>query len=576
VRLWRLRIERFRGIRELVWALDGRVSCLIGSGDMAKTTVLDAIGLLGTSWAGSFDDYDFFAAALDNGPIVIEGTFGDLPRPLIAENRLGLDLVGIDAHGEVHDEPGLLDPGVVIRLEIDDSLEPTWRVMSARNPEGRVLTGRDRASLGITRLGAASDRQFSLGKGTALSRATAQAEDIPAVLVRAYREARQAVGQVDLASLDQVVQVAAAAAVDIGAGSVANDLHIGLEVSPTSASGLMLQQGGIPVRTAGLGTKRLLALGLELGSASTSGVLCVDELEYGLEPHRIRHLVTKLRSLVEPGDDGGGAHVIFTSHSPVVLAELGCEGLNVVRNDAGKVSIKPAPADLVAVVRAAPEALLAPRVLVGEGKTEVGIVRAFSRLWQARHGGSSLAQQGVALVEGGGHTAAGRAADLTSLGYPVLLLADSDVPLSPSVKDLAAAGVTVVQWEGECCTEERVLTDLSWDGVREAFGFVVRDGREPSSVVQSILDSEPCRTRRTNGSIDLAVVREDLDSLVEAGFGELEVRRAFAAAASRSANGWFKRIDTGQSLGEIAAGDESIAPTPFGSALARVEAWCHD
>jgi len=38
-----LKVQNFRGIHTLDWHVDGRVICLIGPGDSAKTTVLDAI-----------------------------------------------------------------------------------------------------------------------------------------------------------------------------------------------------------------------------------------------------------------------------------------------------------------------------------------------------------------------------------------------------------------------------------------------------------------------------------------------------------------------------------------------------
>jgi predicted ATP-dependent endonuclease of OLD family len=38
-----LRIERFRGIRELDWSVGGGFICLIGPGDSTKSTILDAI-----------------------------------------------------------------------------------------------------------------------------------------------------------------------------------------------------------------------------------------------------------------------------------------------------------------------------------------------------------------------------------------------------------------------------------------------------------------------------------------------------------------------------------------------------
>jgi len=56
-----LKVRNFRGIKELDWYLPGKYICLIGPGDSAKTTILDAIEYtLYPSYTISFDDTDFF------------------------------------------------------------------------------------------------------------------------------------------------------------------------------------------------------------------------------------------------------------------------------------------------------------------------------------------------------------------------------------------------------------------------------------------------------------------------------------------------------------------------------------
>ncbi len=45
----------------------------------------------------------------------------------------------------------------------------------------------------------------------------------------------------------------------------------------------------------------------------------IDEVEQGLESHRVRHLLRVLRGADEPGQS---RHVLMTTHAPVVLEEL--------------------------------------------------------------------------------------------------------------------------------------------------------------------------------------------------------------------------------------------------------------
>jgi putative ATP-dependent endonuclease of the OLD family len=44
--IYQLSIERFRGIRSLDWRPGAGVNVILGGGDVGKTTILDAIGLL--------------------------------------------------------------------------------------------------------------------------------------------------------------------------------------------------------------------------------------------------------------------------------------------------------------------------------------------------------------------------------------------------------------------------------------------------------------------------------------------------------------------------------------------------
>ncbi len=90
MRLRRVEVERFRGIKELRWDLAGDFICLIGPGDSTKTTILDAIELaLSPRWNLSFDDADFYDADTEK-PLTITVTVGDLPEELKSEAKYGL------------------------------------------------------------------------------------------------------------------------------------------------------------------------------------------------------------------------------------------------------------------------------------------------------------------------------------------------------------------------------------------------------------------------------------------------------------------------------------------------------
>ena len=571
MRLRHLEVHRFRGIRHLDWTPQGRVVALVGAGDSTKTTILDAIGLLASPRIGvTFTDTDFFEGDASSG-FRLEGTISELPRALLADDRLGLELRGVEDDGTIHDEPSDFEPGVTIRLDVDDSLEPTWSVITNRNADGRPLSARDRALFGVSRVGDNPDRQFTWARGSALSRLTASTDQLQKVIAAAYRQARDAVAGADLGELDDAIERAESAAARLGAGPVTEGMEVRLDASPNASGALGLHHDGIPLGSAGLGTRRLLALGLELVGTLDGAVLAIDEIEYGLEPHRLRHLLRTLRRKVA-GDGSGHGQVIFTTHSPVVLEELEPNEIAVVLASTGDVFANAIPDDLSALVRSTPEAFLSRRVLVCEGKTEIGVIRGHDQAWSAAHDSRSLAHLGVVTAFGSGAETGKRAQAFVHLGYAVAVLADSDDSFDPDHNALAALGVFVVRWDGDCAIEERAATDLSWDSLCTLFDALVGEGYEPAQLVDMMHASSPGSAACTGAGLDRPALGDGLRTMVDAGLTETQVRECFGQTAKKK--DWFKRIDLGEKLGRVIAADDTITDTDLGLKLAQVEGWC--
>jgi putative ATP-dependent endonuclease of the OLD family len=248
-----------------------------------------------------------------------------------------------------------------------------------------------------------------------------------------------------------------------------------------------------------------------------------------------------------------------------------------MRNELGAATITRVPDQLNAVVRANAAALLSRKVLVGEGKTEIGLVRGHDVAWAERHDGKSLAFMGVAVADGGGSGAPQRAKWLHALGYPTLLFADSDRDLSPTPEDLRASGVEVVQWNGQMCTEQRFATDLSWEAFTTLFSRLPDVGLDPAECIAKMLSTEPAKKKLEELGKKAGEAGDSLADIRACGFDERLIRECFwIAATPKNVSGWYKRIATGQVLGEVAAGDVTLARTPAGAALAAVERWCHE
>src|SRR5512137_1023988 len=97
MRLRRLQIQQFRGVRSLDWRHVGMTAALVGPGDTGKSTILDAIErVLSPRWNVAFDDTDFWDVQAET-PIVIRATITDLAPSFYRDSKFGLVLHGFDA-----------------------------------------------------------------------------------------------------------------------------------------------------------------------------------------------------------------------------------------------------------------------------------------------------------------------------------------------------------------------------------------------------------------------------------------------------------------------------------------------
>lgn len=531
----KVEVSNFRGIRELEWCVDGNFVCLIGAGDSTKSTLLDAIErTLSPRWNVVFDDADFYSGDTTQ-PIEITVTVGDLPEELLKDNKFGLDTRGWNEAVGLKDEPEDADSLVLsIRLKVDSSLEPLWAVINDRlPPEGKQISASNRELLGVGRLGGFVDRHLSWSKGSILYRLTGKAEEMSATLLEAGRTARLSLDPRDLPTLNQIAERAQVLAAQVGVAPK-QEYRPKLDVKSFSIGegGITLHDGNVPLRRAGLGTRRLLSLALKREAAKLGGVTLIDEVEHGLEPHRIRRLLHFLKS-------GGGktGQALMSTHSPVVLTELSATDLRIVRSNEGKTEVLTVGEELQALIRKAPDALLGKKVLVCEGRTELGIVRLLDRYW-ADNGNMSFAYQGVVPVEGGGTEAPSLAVEIAKLGYQTAFLGDSDVPLAPTSREMQVQGIQVFLWDDDIDVEHRLLRDLPWLGVLDLIRLAV-DTRGEESVRSKIAHSF---------GVQPAELSEDINEWADTPV----LREAIAnAAGGKSKKAWFKNIEMGEEVGRV-------------------------
>jgi hypothetical protein len=568
MRVHSVRIRNFRGVRELSWILAGNLVCLIGGGDSGKTTLLDAVEwCLWPRFTLQVSDADFRHLSVDEA-LEIEVTVVDLPDDLLLRRGFDLHQRFVADDGSLHDEPpdDTAQPALTIRLTVDEGLDPAWHVVCGDRQEPKPIGPRHRAFLGVARLGGNPDRDLRWGRGSALGRLTDDLTDSNRALAAAYRTARTHLTAEDLGDLDGALGVAGEAAPIYGAGIPADSLGAALDPAALTpnASALGLHAKGVPLTSHGLATRRLLSLALQGRAIAGGAIVLIDEVEHGLEPHRLRHLLSVLSAAVGSEAAHAPGQVIMTTHSPITLVELAASQLHVVRpthKEGSNVRVHALAGTMQAVVRAQPEALLAPSVIVAEGATEYGLLRGLDRSWSTEHGQSPLAHRGVALANGQGQPAAGRARDLAAAGYRVALLCDSDKAITPTAVDLTDAGVTVVQWADGKNTEGRLAADLPVPVLLELLAKVasVRGEGQVRGDIGARLN--PPLPESPANLVDWP------DACGEAAFRT-------AAGTAMSDGSWIKRIDLAQEVGElIAPALDQAADSDLTTKLTQLRTW---
>ncbi|WP_322041373.1 ATP-dependent nuclease [Burkholderia diffusa] len=477
VALW---VNNFRGIRKLSWHPNQGVNCLIGPGDSCKTTLLDAIDLLLAERQNiTFDDLDFYDANPTNA-IRIVAVVAQLPHDYLREDRYGMLLAGWNAvmlewKSEPAENAGIA-PALILQLDVDDTLEPVWSIYLGSAPDDKSKRVRfaDRKEMAPARLGAYADRHLSWGRGSALQRVGAHPERLPAQLNELLRSTRDTFAVKSAATFSDIIEAVAPDIKGLGV-PIRDKLTANLDHTSFSmnASGVALHDGNVPFRCMGTGSARLAVAALQSAESAQRQFLLVDEIEYGLEPHRISLLVSHLRKRVE-----ASGQVFLTTHSTSVLREVRFGEVFVCRRDAtGKVEVKPsaatatAPLEAKRYVRDLGEALLTRSVLVCEGQTEVALLKGYAEGTEKQ-----FQRFNVTVIDGGGSSAPGAALHFAKLGYRTALLTDSDSPLSPAYSaSLKAAGIPHFEWGDGRCTEQELFIGTPLDLRKKLLTLIAKE-----------------------------------------------------------------------------------------------------
>lgn len=570
-RIRKVEIENFRAIKALSWLPSNGINCLVGPGDSGKSTILDAIDYcLGARRNLQIFDTDFHN--LDVGsPIQITLTIGALDDALKSIESYGMFLRGfIRETGVVEDEPEKdAETVLTLRLKVESDLEPLWSLVSDRaETQGinRNLSWADRARLAPTRIGAFSDLNLGWRRGSVLNRLTDERANASAAIVKAARDARAAFGDDAKEQLGDALKIVADTAENLGI-PVGTEVKAMLDAHSVSVSGGTISlhsAAGIPLKSLGVGSTRLLIAGLQRAAAQSASIILIDELEHGLEPHRIMRLLGSLGA--KESDEP--LQAFLTTHSPVVLRELSGNQLYIVRGDDDHHDALNFGTDdaVQGTIRLHPDAFLAASVLVCEGATEVGFVRGLDQYFEGL-GHVPIAAKGVALIDAGGggpdDAYRRRATPMLLFGYRTAILRDNDQkPEAKTHNVFADGGGTVFTWRFDRCLETELFMSLTHDAVGKLINFAVE------------LHGKDCvdghiRSRATNGETLTSIQTEALSG----GYNQ-QARSVLARASSIKKNGWFKQFRwMEQAAREVVGPDLQKADAGFRSAVEDLFKW---
>lgn len=540
MRIDNLKVRNFRGIQtaDIDFSEYQRLVCIIGPGDSTKSTVLQAIEYaLYPNYGLLLNDSDFYNNDIST-PIVIEVTVSEICDALISEEKYGLYLRGDISQDD--DEPQSV-PRLTVRLTVDQTLDPKWEVVCNRK-EPKTISYRDRRRLCICTVGDSCSSDLAWGRGSVLNFYADAGTAARQIQTSAQRAAVGGATQSeDLnAGCTAIVKVAKLFGV-ITSGDITNQLMFG---TAYSASSIGVFDGNVPLKLKGQGSQRLLSIGLNAIAEDNASILLLDEIECGLEPYRIRNLINTLH--FQKSQYG---QVIFTTHSPISVAECKASELMLIRSADGVTSAnKPVFHDdavdngIQAIIRKKPEAMLSRRIIVCEGKTECGFMYAIDDFLESKNL-PRFAACGVSWVCGDGSNQYDLVEKFCLLGFQVALFCDSDRPEDKvKIERLNSRNIKCFQWDEGFCIETQIFRDSN-DDVANA-------------LIQAMQDNE--RYNRSGKYIDVchgvfSVLYPDkaYDPSLPLVIKENMQKERDAIVSLAKKYGWIKNITAGRGFGTV-------------------------
>jgi putative ATP-dependent endonuclease of the OLD family len=540
--IYRLEIERFRGIKKLSWRPAKGVNLVLGGGDVGKTTILDALGLLfSPTNTLTLLDTDYYLRDI-TAEFVIEAVMflpaesgvNQQVKPAWPWDWNGTDPVAPSLDPDV---PSSNEPVYRMRVRGTEDLELTHEILQ---PDGNAdhLSVALRRAIGLVRLGGddRNDRDLRLVQGSALDRLLSDkslrsrmAAELAKTDVkeRLSADGVKALGELDAAFKKQQLPDKLDLSITGGQGASIASL-VGLTAACDAIQ--------LPLGSWGAGTRRLAALAIAEQKQGQAPITLVDEIERGLEPYRQRVLMDRLQA--------GRSQAFVTTHSPFAIA-AGSKAAFWYLDASGRIG--PLAASKIAKHRLAdPTAFLSRVAVIGEGATEVGL----SGVLLEKALGSRLDHYGVHVSDGGGND--NTLELLEALGEGGLRFAgfaDNEGKFPDRWNKVAAAlGPLLVRWANGC-TEQNVIAAFPDDKI-EAL-ITDPDGKRTGTRLRSLADRLGIQEKNF-AAIEQKAGASLRTKVIEAAMGSVPagVIDDEAAQYKGHAQSWFKSVSGGRELAD--------------------------
>lgn len=564
MRISNLSIRNFRGIQEANFNLtDSQV--FLGDNNTGKTTVLEALNLaLGPDRLNRFppiDEHDFFQGhylPLENKPPIgkqiAEGDFTNRNKLFSKENTntiaILVELIDLnDEHKSVFggrcefysveqqkfwgdDELEFVDDEDVtecVRIvfighydaETDDFVGKSYYFKDLQSDQANEVRKKQKHLIGFLYLRSlrTGSRALSLEKGSLLDIALRAREIKPKMWEDVLTRLEQATIPIDknddIASVLDDVQTAINHYVPKEWGSAPI-----LKVSKMTREDLRntivafietSEEHSAPYYRQGSGTSNMLVLALLsiIRDSKQNVIFAMEEPETSIPPHVQKQVVSEVMS--------NSDQTVFTSHSPYVIEEFSLTQIAVLANDGNgritshNISISdPSRYDYQKFFRTQLcEGLLARRVIVCEGVTEISVLSGVSRQLAKSNPDEygDLAALGYCMIDSQTESQIqNHASALSGLGKHVSVFCDAqDASIKASLEKIADEAFihkyrrieTLIINNLGSTVKERIAKDFDWPK------FVLDTVPEPQNDIESALKRYLNKTKGKGGAVTI-------------------------------------------------------------------------